>query len=477
MDSKKNILDFLRKKIAAELRINESVIANDSSFHQLGLDSVNSLFLLNEVEEHFQIDIDPLSLYDNPTLDSFSEYLVDELVDINELWRPSHQSFVENPYPNYEKILAQTNLFRSPNGDFVVMGYDANKAVLKDTSFTSGNRTEWLMKMEAYALSKSMDFSYTTRMMGGTLTQLEAPKHTVLRDLLAQNWPKQDAIQSKADAISSELIGSLNGECDLAVLLSKKMPLLLISDLMGIDRATGLNHMEDGFRMVDILDPYLTLKDLIAIEQSARNLTEMMRVIYNNPIPGSIIDQVKSAQEPLNIEESDIISLLVFLFIAGFETNSALISRCLHYLITDEDLALQLESDESLIDPFVKEVLRLWSPVQITGRKASSDVTLGGLNIPKGSSLTLCIGAANRDPSHFDDPGKLMIDRVKNDHLSFGYGAHQCLGSNIALIEARTLIKKTLPIRHQIVSVKDPEFKGRLAVNSIKHMVVQISNS
>ena len=112
------------------------------------------------------------------------------------------------------------------------------------------------------------------------------------------------------------------------------------------------------------------------------------------------------------------------------------------------------------------------TPVQLTGRTTTKAMTLSGVEIPKNSALTLCIGAANRDPLHFIKPSNFDLNRSKNDHLSFGYGMHHCLGRQMAQIEATELIRSMLPFISQLSINTPPPAKTKLTIQSVASMIV-----
>ncbi len=99
-----------------------------------------------------------------------------------------------------------------------------------------------------------------------------------------------------------------------------------------------------------------------------------------------------------------------------------------------------LREDPALIQTAVEELLRFDGPVQRTGRLATTDVEIGGRQIPKGSTVVAVIGAANRDPAHFAEPDRLNIARRENRHIAFGFGIHFCLGATLARVEGQIAI-------------------------------------
>ena len=145
----------------------------------------------------------------------------------------------------------------------------------------------------------------------------------------------------------------------------------------------------------------------------------------------------------------------MFILNAGHETTTNLIGNALvalteqpqvkaDLLLKQEHLAHDLIGLEAYLTPVVDEFLRFESSNQLSNRRAVKNTQIGGVNIAAGSLLTLCIGAANRDPEQFERPNQLMLARSNNRHLAFGLGIHQCAGMSLARLEGRIAIGRFL---------------------------------
>ena len=143
------------------------------------------------------------------------------------------------------------------------------------------------------------------------------------------------------------------------------------------------------------------------------------------------------------LSEGELLSTAILLLVAGHETTMNLISGSLLALSRDEAAQSQLRED-GVDRVAVDELLRVVSPVQLTGRTMLDDVVMGDVTLEKGSFTLLLIGAANRDPDVFDDPLQLNLQRDPNPQLGFGFGLHHCLGSPLARLEAQVLLQELL---------------------------------
>ena len=134
----------------------------------------------------------------------------------------------------------------------------------------------------------------------------------------------------------------------------------------------------------------------------------------------------------------------VFLLNAGHETTTNLIGNALWLLLNRPEAAERLRAEPALAASAVEECLRVESPNQLGNRLVTQRTSIGNVWFEPGTYLTLCIGAANRDPQEFPDAGRFDIARKPNRHLAFAAGAHACAGMNVARLEAQVAIVRTL---------------------------------
>jgi cytochrome P450 family 109 len=140
----------------------------------------------------------------------------------------------------------------------------------------------------------------------------------------------------------------------------------------------------------------------------------------------------------------EIAGIVVQLIAAGHSTTTRAASSVLHAIAADPALQRRLRTDPACRDSFIEEVLRLAPPLHMLGRETSHSVAIGGQTIPAGEVVGIHFGAANRDPSVFNDPESLDLDRASNPHLTFGLGIHVCLGATLARRELRIMLDEFL---------------------------------
>lgn len=130
-------------------------------------------------------------------------------------------------------------------------------------------------------------------------------------------------------------------------------------------------------------------------------------------------------------------------------------------------------TDEVAVENYVKEILRLHSPVQCTGRLNIVDLLTEWGKIPAGSTLTLCLSTTNRHPGHFENSDQLLIQRRQKDHLSFGYGIHHCLGHQLEILEARAVVGSVLRKRTTWHIVEEPHWSPKYTIRSMTKMIIE----
>ena len=162
----------------------------------------------------------------------------------------------------------------------------------------------------------------------------------------------------------------------------------------------------------------------------------------------------------------------IFLLNAGHETTTNLIGNGIELFCRFPDELHKLRDDPTLIDRAVEEILRYESSNQLGNRTTLKATELGGVTIPAGEIVTICIGAANRDPAVFAEPHKFDIKRTPNPHLGFGAGIHTCAGLNVARQEGRVALTKLYQRFQQVTLISTPErdrrarFRGFLRLDA-----------
>jgi cytochrome P450 len=224
------------------------------------------------------------------------------------------------------------------------------------------------------------------------------------------------------------------------------LPMTVIGKAVGVP----LDRMDDfmqwsktlvagvGARELDKADVATLLRTRAAV---AEYLLALVAERTGRPEDDLVSVLLQAEIEGERLTPAEIVSMLVQFLLAGNHTTAMLIATAMLRLADDPHLADRLRADTALVAPFVEEVLRVQPPINGTYRVADVDYELGGVHIPKGSALWLVYAAANRDPEQFPDPDEFQCPQQSSvPHLTFGFGAHFCLGASLARAEGRIAI-------------------------------------
>ncbi|CAO5192288.1 Cytochrome P450-terp [Frankia sp. AiPs1] len=312
-----------------------------------------------------------------------------------------------------------------------------------------------------------------------TLVQMDAPDHGVYRHLSA-DWFKPSGVRTLTGRIEElakryvDHMADLGGECDFFTDVASHFPLYVILSLLGLPesdfpRMLKLTQELFGADDVDLGDKnvvqaltefFLYFQGTIA--RARANPTENLgSAIANATINGELIGELEA------------VGYYVLIATAGHDTTSSAISGGLHALLDNPDQWKRLSDDLSLLPTAVDEMIRWVSPVKQFMRTATEDTVVRGVTIPKGDSVVLSYPSANRDEDVFDDPHRFDVGRTPNKHLAFGIGAHFCLGTHLARLEARALYAELVPRIRSIELAGAPEYVETLFVGGPKRLPIR----
>jgi len=165
----------------------------------------------------------------------------------------------------------------------------------------------------------------------------------------------------------------------------------------------------------------------------------------------------------------------IFILNAGHETTTNLIANALVTLARWPQEKARLIADPSRTRSAIEEVLRFESSNQLGNRATTADVEIGGIAMPKGTRITTCIGAANRDPEAFDKPNVFDVARTPNKHLAFASGPHLCAGLTLARLEGRVALEAFLKRFPDYALAGEPERSRRARFRGFNRVAVRLA--
>jgi cytochrome P450 len=346
-------------------------------------------------------------------------------------------SFYANPYPVYDALRAHEPVRRMPDGSLFLTRYRDVQAVYRDAkSFSSDKTVEFGPK---YGASTPLYAHHTT-----SLVFNDAPRHTRVRRLIAGALTAR-AIAAMEPGLVRLVDGLLDrgearGQFDLIDDFASAIPVEVIGNLLDVPHDERAPLREWSLAILGALEPALTPGQEARGNRAVSEFIDYLKVLVarrrarpGDPQHDVLTRLIQGEADGERLDEAELLHNCIFILNAGHETTTNLIGNGLVLLAAWPGERERLQREPALIESAVEECLRFESSNQLGNRIA--DVA-----VPRGTPVTLCIGAANRDPEQFAAPERFDIGREPNRHLAFGFGIHQCAGLSLARLEARIAI-------------------------------------
>jgi cytochrome P450 len=267
-------------------------------------------------------------------------------------------------------------------------------------------------------------------------------------------------------------------EVDLMREFANPMPVRIISEMLGVPQ-----ELHDTFvnwsRAIAVFrgSPNRTVEQAQAAQDALFELTDFFRqtVAERRRNKGtdliSLLIDIEEEGEVLTEEE--LYAQCIALLFAGHETTRNLIGNGMYTLLQHPQETAELREEPEMIRTAVEELLRYESPVQFTARVLKEDIEICGQRIPKKWSILCMLGAANRDPKRFDEPNRLDLKRLNNQHLAFSAGPHACIGGQLARLEGQVallnLVQRFPKMKH---TGPRPEWASTFGFRGLKSLPV-----
>jgi cytochrome P450 len=213
----------------------------------------------------------------------------------------------------------------------------------------------------------------------------------------------------------------------------------------------------------------------VAVMQLAGYINEHFQLAADDP-QDNLLGDLATARAAGQLTDLTALNIMATLFSAGGESTASLIGSAAHVLATRPDVQEQVRENPDLLGALLEEVLRYEPPFRGHYRHVVNDTTLAGVNLAAGSRLVLLWGAANRDPSHFDDPDTFRLDRPGGKgHIAFGKGAHFCIGAALARLEAKIVIGQLLERTSHIEAAHTGRWLPSLLVRRLERLELSVA--
>jgi cytochrome P450 len=355
--------------------------------------------------------------------------------------------FYADPYPTYRALQEHEPVKLLPNGSYFLTRYDDLVGIYKNTKlFSSDKKREFAPKY-----GDSLLYEHHTT----SLVFNDPPAHTRVRRLIMGALSPRAIAEMEPDlvALVDRLLDSLAAKGDVELIgdFASAIPVQVIGNLLDVPMPEREPLRDWSLAILGALEPVIgaeafargnrAVKDFLAYLEI---LVERRRARPGNPDRDVLTRLIQGEDSGERLTAKELLHNCIFLLNAGHETTTNLIGNGLVVLSHHPAEKRRLIGNPDLAKAAVEEVLRFESSNQLGNRMTTERIDLGGIAMAAGTPLTLCIGAANRDPRQFADPERLDIGRTPNRHLAFATGAHQCAGMALARLEGAIAISRFL---------------------------------
>jgi cytochrome P450 len=355
---------------------------------------------------------------------------------------------VTDPFPLFADLREHDPVYETDFGYWYVSRYDDCHAVLRDARLGPGRGVP-----DSFGLHDGPLFDLMTTWM----MALDGADHARVRRLVSSAFTPRaiDALRPDVERLSAGLVDRFvaRGGGDLIAEVALPLPMGVVRMLFGVDEA------EWDDEVVAIYDPARAdagaglLGSMTVMADYFGRLVERRRAAPGDDVFSMLM---RADDQGDRLGDFELVANAVLLVTAGFETTMGLISQAVLALLRHPDQLAVLRADPSLARNAVEEVLRYEPAAVSTTRSTPDDIEIAGVTIPAGANILVSIVAANRDPRRYDDPDRFDVTRPDIRPLTFGGGAHVCIGAALARMETEIVLTDLLARTSAIELASDP---------------------
>ena len=396
-----------------------------------------------------------------------------------------------DPYSRYRALREAAPVYASSMGPVICTRYEECQSVLRDPRLgkDEGRRDEAIRARFGHLeIFPRIEELVSDRR---SLLFLNPPDHTRLRSLVSKAFTTRsiDQLRPEIVALVDRLLDRIEAGSvtDVMDALAFPLPAAVISHMIGVPEEDWPRLRAVVGRATALLEPIVPEDELegalhaqLELEAYFEQLVAARRRQPGDDLLSGLIAVQEGSDRLSGIE---LVSTVILLFGAGFETTTNLIGNGLYALLSNpEELSrlrrrLAAGDRAAVVRSAVEELLRFDSPVQFDGRQVFEDLEVAGIPVRAGTEVVTVLGAANRDPGHFSDPDPLDLGRDEGPPLSFASGIHYCLGASLARAEGQVVFDRLLERFPDIALVgEEPEWRPRITLRGLSRLPVVFSS-
>jgi cytochrome P450 len=389
-------------------------------------------------------------------------------------WSPL---FVAHPYDVYANLRENEPVsWFEPTGQYLISRHEDVNALLRDRRLGRS----YLHVATHAEMGRPDDPDYPEpfwHVIRNGMLDLEPPDHTRLRRLVSQAFtPRRvEALRPTVQRIADRLVDDFvaDGGGDLVARVAEPLPVTVIAEMLGVPDAD--RHLLRPWS-ADICGMYELNPSRAAADAAVRaclEFSDYLRALAAERRADPRDDLITALTQVDGLTEDELIGTCVLLLNAGHEATVNTTGNGWWALFRNPGELARLRAEPELLPTAVEELMRYDTPLQMFERWVLEDISVRGVDIPRGSEVALLFGSANHDPAVFRDPPRLDLGRRDNPHITFGAGIHFCLGAPLARIELLGSFGALLAKAPALKLVETPKWKPGYIIRGLESLVVE----
>ena len=399
------------------------------------------------------------------------------------VFNPFDPAFRANPYPYYDALRSNEPVHTTAFGMVVLTRYEDVSTTLKSADFSRD--------IEKYSTQASSEARQARRDRQESRTKsilnLDPPDHTRLRRIVSKSFTPSamERLRPRIQQLVDKVLDNAQdaGHIELIDDLAFPVPFQVISDLLDMPTDRSVELREWSQIITNSLEPTATDEDLVRSEDAIAQLVPYLTTIIehrrkhlSDDMLSSLITAEESGEQ---MTTEELMAFVVLLYIAGHETTVNLIGNGTLALLNNPKQQAIVHNN-GLTQSHIDELLRFDGPVQHTVRVPLVPVHYlvdnEQMTVQPGTMVLTSLGGANHDPSMFENPNNLQLNRSNsNRHMAFASGIHYCLGASLAKLETEIAIGSLIKRFAQIEIVGTPSWRDRLTIRGVNQLRLSVS--